>query len=314
MKKLSNTIWFFCALTMTVQSQSGLKLTDYLNNPIQYNPAYVGAASQLYVKGTHTTQWLGFDGAPVTQTLDVQKRFGNNRYAGGISLLNDDFGAMKNFNFESNFALHLNATENIGFVLGLKAGINNLSIDYNRLSIYDPTEYTFNQGNLTELKPIIGTGLYLYTKKWFIGLSTPNLLKHRLDDELYNDLYSKTPHYYSTLGYTFELSPSIELKTQLLSQVVKGAPVSNLFSVRALYKSKIGFEAHVQPKALYGGMLSAIVKSHITVTYGYDMALSDLSQYSSGNHFFGLSFNLSKRENCDCEDDAGYEDRIYIRR
>ncbi len=314
MKQFLYSLIFIGTLSFSVNAQSGIKLTDYYHNPIQYNPAYVGVSKGYFVKGTYTSQWLGFDDAPVTQTLDVQRRLSNNRYAAGLTILNDDFGAVKNFNIEANFGLHLRATKNTGFVLGIKAGLNNFSIDYNRLNIYDPTEFVYSNGNLGESKPIIGAGFFLYGRKWFFGMSVPNIVSHRLEDELNRDIYNKIPHFYSTLGFDYDISTNLLLKTQVLIQTVEGAPVSALLTTRAKYRDKIGLGLQYQPKALYGAFINIRFRSEFTLTYGYDMAVSDLSQYANGNHYFGLSYKFGQPDKCDCEDDINNEDRLYITR
>ena len=74
MKKFIYSFLFIGLLTVGVQGQSGLKLTDYYNNPIQYNPAYVGVTGGFFSKATYSTQWLGFDDSPTTQTLDLIMR------------------------------------------------------------------------------------------------------------------------------------------------------------------------------------------------------------------------------------------------
>jgi len=312
MKQYIYSLIFIGTLSLNVNAQSGIKLTDYYHNPIQYNPAYVGASNGYFVKGTYTSQWLGFDDGPVTQTLDVQRRFSNNRYAAGLSILNDDFGAVKNFNLEANFGLHLRATEEIGFVLGLKAGFNNFSIDYNRLNIYEPSEYVYINGNLNETKPIIGAGFYFYGKKWFFGLSVPNLVSHRLEDEFNRDIYKKVPHFYSTIGFDSNISQDLLLKTQALIQLVDGAPISALFTSSAQYRNKIGVGLQYQPNALYGAFINIRFKSEFTLTYGYDMTFTNLSQYANANHYFGLSYKFGKDEKHDFDNDTNDEDRVYI--
>ena len=314
MKKFTYSMMFIASLSMGVQAQSGIKLTDYYRSPIQYNPAYVGATNGYFVKGAYTSQWLGFDDGPVTQTLEVQRRFSNNRYAVGISLLNDDFGAVNNFNFETNFALHLKGSENIGFVLGLKAGVNNFSIDYNRLNIFDPGEFVYSDGNLSEAKPLIGAGFYLYGQKWFFGMSVPNFLSHRLEDEVNGSIYNKIIHFYTSAGFDLNISTDILLKSQVLMQVVKGAPISALISTKAQYKEKLGLGLHYQPDALYGAFVNVRFKSEFTMTYGYDMAISDLSQYSNGNHYFSLSYKFGQNREGGCENDANNGDRVYMMR
>ena len=312
MRKLTFISLFIFNFHMIVNAQSGIKLTDYFFNPIQFNPAYVGTTNGYYVKGTYTSQWVGFDDAPVTQTLDIQKRFSDDRYAAGISLLNDDFGAVKNFNLESNFALHLRASYDIGFVLGLKAGFNNFSIDYNRLNIYDPNEIVYNQGNLSNMAPIIGAGFYLYSDYWFVSMSIPNFLKYRLEDEVNRSIYTKQPHFYTSAGYDFEINNQILLKSQILMQLVRGAPISTLFSSRLILEDTWGVGCHYQPGALFGVFASLKFDSEFSFNYGYDFATSGLSAYSSGNHFFTLSYKFGYDKRRVGRHRSNYSDRVYF--
>ena len=172
----------------------------------------------------------------------------------------------------------------------------------------------YANGNLSEAKPIIGAGFYFYGRKWFLGMSVPNIVSHRLEDELNRDIYNKIPHFYTTIGFDSTISQDVLLKSQALIQMVEGAPISALLTTRAQYRDKIGLGLQYQPDALYGAFVNVRFKSEFTLTYGYDMALSDLSQYANGNHYFGLSYKFGQDEKCDCEDDINNEDRVYITR
>jgi len=312
MKRHPLVILFYISLSMILRAQSGIKLTDYYNNPIQYNPAYVGVTNGYLVKGTYTSQWLGFDNSPVTQTIDFNRRFLDNRYAAGISAINDDFGAVKNFNLEGNFALHLNLSENLGMVLGLKTGINNFSINYDRLTIFNPTEDVYNYGNLNDSKILVGGGIYLYTKQWFFGFSVPNLLNNRMLDISEIKFYNKRPHFYTVIGYDLRINSGVYLKSQILTQIVNGAPLSILFSTKAKIKDRLGIGIHYQNKSLLGVFLNININRVLVFSYGYDMAISDLSQYSNGNNYFGLSYKFGQDQECDCKNDDSSYDRIYL--
>ena len=273
-------------------AQSGLKLSDYYQNPIIYNPAYVGASSAIFVKGFYSTQWLGFDKAPTTQILDVQSLSRNERYGLGLSVLNDNFGAVQNFNLEANYALHLLLTDELKLALGLKVGQNKFSIDYSMLDIYDGTDDVYNNGNLSENKPVIGSGFYLSQKDWFFGVSIPNMLQHRLKDEFQRFVYGKIPHYYVTGGYQFYPAQDWIVKSHILTQMVKGAPLDILFSLQAHYKRTFMFGINGQPSGIFGAMVSARLNNDITFLYGYDIANTALGPYSYGNHSLGISWSL----------------------
>jgi type IX secretion system PorP/SprF family membrane protein len=304
-------ISLFIALSInTLSAQSGLKLTDYYHNPIQFNPAYVGVTDGYYIKGFYTTQWLGFDGSPQTQTLDVQRLMNNERHAVGLSLLNDNFGAVQNFNLEANYALHLNLTDDLMLALGLKAGVNMFSINYDKLDIYDQTDEVYSNGNLSEAKPIMGAGFYLYQDKWFLGLAVPNLLQHRLKDEFQRLVYNKVPHFYTTFGYNFDANNQWEIRSQLMMQVVKGAPLAFLLSSKAVYNEKLGLGINYQPNGTLGAMVSFMFDNGITISYGYDFAATQLATYSNGNHSLGMSFTLQSMASIWSE--RLVEDKPYI--
>lgn len=295
MKPIYHTVLFCFLGIATTFSQSRLRLLDYYHNPVHMNPAYVGVTDGYYVKGGYTTQWLGFEGAPQTQTLDVQKLLNNHKNALGLSMLNDDFGAVQSFNLEGNYALHLNITNTTKISLGLKFGINKFAIDYSTLDIYQPTDFVFSNGNLNESRLILGSGLYLYQDQWFIGLSVPNLLQHLIKDELSQVVYIKNPWFYITAGYNWNINESWTLKNQALMQVVESTPLGIMVSSKIMYNNIFGLGLNYQINGLMGALTSYSFNNGVTLTYGYDLATTQLASYSSGNHTIGVSFRLESK-------------------
>lgn len=282
-------------LSKSTLAQSGLKLTDYYHNPILYNPAYVGVVEGYFTKAYYATQWVGFDQAPTSQVLDAQHLTANEKTGYGISLLNDTFGAVQNTNIELNYALHLELDETTRLSMGLKAGVNNFRIDYSLLDIFDPNEAVYNQGNLSEKRPLVGVGAYIFDRDWFLGFSTPNLLNNEkiADDNTF--VYSKKSHFYLQGGYNYVLNDDFAFHNSLLLQVVSGTPIEYLLTSKAIYQSRYAVGLQYNPGALMGGFLTGRISESIAVTYAYDIGTGPLSQYAYGNHSFGLSFHLSGR-------------------
>jgi type IX secretion system PorP/SprF family membrane protein len=259
------------------------------------NPAYVGVTDGYYVKGGYTTQWLGFDGAPQTQTFDFQRLLNNEKYAVGLSMLNDNFGAVQSFNLEGNYALHLFLTDEIKIALGLKFGINKFTIDYNSLDIFNPLDDVFANGNLYESRLILGTGFYIYKENWFVGASVPNLMQHLLNDELGKIIYLKEPWFYVSAGYNLELSRDWTLRNQVLMQLVESTPYGVFISSKMMYQNTFGIGLNYQVNGLVGAVTSFTFNSGVTLTYAYDLATTQLASYSSGNHTIGVSFRLESK-------------------
>ncbi|MDG1062813.1 MAG: PorP/SprF family type IX secretion system membrane protein [Flavobacteriaceae bacterium] len=288
---LLSSLW-----TLPLLGQSGLKLTDYYHNPIQYNPAYVGATDGYFAKAFYATQWLGFDQAPTSQLLDIQHLTDDRRNGYGISLMNDTFGAVQNLNIEANYALHLQLDETMQLSLGLKAGLNNFRIDYSLLTIYDPTETIYTQGNLSETKPLVGLGAYVFERDWYIGFATPNLLNNQTLDDNNTFIYSKASHFYLNGGYLYPITRDINWHNSILMQIVNGSPLEYLITSKAVYQDQYTFGIQYDPGALLGAFVTLEVSGNLALTYAYDMATRALSQYAYGNHSFGLSVALAGRE------------------
>ena len=85
-----------------------------------------------------------------------------------------------------------------------------------------------------------------------------------------------------------------------------------MFSTKAKIKDRLGIGIHYQNKSLLGVFLNININRVLVFSYGYDMAISDLSQYSNGNNYFGLSYKFGQDQECDCKNDDSSYDRIYL--
>ena len=285
----------FILLFTKLSSQSGLQLTEYYLSPIQHNPAYVGVTDGYYLKGNYSTQWQGFDQAPNTQLFEGHYKFNNKNFAAGLSILNDEFGSFKNLNFEANFAVHLLASNGLGVSFGIKAGVNSFDVNFLNSIIYDPSEYVFNKNIVSSSKPVFGSGFYLYSRNWFAGISSPNLLSNSINDDIDRVILVRKPEIFSTFGYNFILNNFLKLNSQIITRSVKGSPFSYLISNKLIYQNKFSFALHFQPNTLTGLMLFVPITDKIRATYGRNFYSKSISKIKSGNSF-GLSLQIFKQK------------------
>ncbi len=276
--------------TFTLKAQSNLKLTDYYNNPSSYNPAYIGVTEGLFVKGYYTSQWTEFEGSPSTQVFDFQNNFYNRNVSAGISILNDTFGVLKSLNANANFSLNFKSSEDISFSLGLKAGINSFSTDYQSLNILDRSEFIFNE-NISKIIPLIGVGLYTHGNNWFLGISSPNIIENKISTESDEVLFKNTNHYFTTFGYNFYLDDFL-FKNQFLAQIIEAIPISYIFSTKVIFKNYVSLSLHYQPQYLTGAEIGIYLPGNLKIAYGMDISnTSGISKYDN-NHRFSISFQV----------------------
>ena len=61
-------------------AQQDAMFTHYSFNTLAVNPGYAGSRDALTITGLNRSQWVGFDGAPVTQTLKLHTPLLNEKF------------------------------------------------------------------------------------------------------------------------------------------------------------------------------------------------------------------------------------------
>ncbi len=71
-----------------LSAQQDAMYTHYGYNTLAINPAYAGSRDALTVTALHRSQWVGFEGAPTTQTLTLHTPIINQNSGVGFSFIN----------------------------------------------------------------------------------------------------------------------------------------------------------------------------------------------------------------------------------
>ena len=278
------------ALLAPAHAQSDIKLTLNAMNPLMYNPAYAGSYEGISVSGIYSTQFVGFQGAPVTQLLSGHTRIGDNIGA-GLSLINDEAGPVKEFNFEGNFSYNVEITQDFSIAMGLKGGVNNFTIDYNLLSVKDPGEIG-NSDKYSQIAPIVGVGFYAYLNNTFLGVSTPNVLTTKYYDDFDNKVAKDNLYLYSSLGHRFELDDEITLTPMAILRYTDGVDPEMVFMANLNWQEFLFGGINVQPDTSVGGFAGFRFLEMFRAGYSYDTSINRFRAYNQGVHTLFLSFDM----------------------
>ena len=141
----------FTCIGFTADAQQDAQFTQYMFNPLYWNPATAGNDIDYnYLTVIHRSQWLGYsstfdDGvAPTTQSLTFSMPFprkeskeGGNHWGLGVSLVHDQTGLFRNV--EAQFALAYHHELKAGKLsFGIGSGIYNQSLDASNLRFVVP--------------------------------------------------------------------------------------------------------------------------------------------------------------------------------
>lgn len=277
-------------------AQQDSQFTQYMYNTININPAYAGSRDVLNIFAMHRTQWVGLDGAPVTNVASISSPVGKN-VGLGVSIINDKIGPSDENNIAVDFSYTIMPSVNYKLSFGIKASANLLNIDFTKLNQYNGGDYIFETNIDNKFTPNVGVGIYLYSDKTYFGISAPNLLETTHFDK-YNNIGSNSRvakekvHYYFMAGHVFDLSDNIKFKPSVLSKIVTGAPLQLDISGNMLFNEKFSLGVAYRLSAAMSAMTGFQVSDSWFIGYAYDIATTDLAEYSYGTHEIFLRFEL----------------------
>ena len=295
MKKIF-ALFSVCTM-LSLSAQQDPQFSQYMFDKLSINPAYAGIANELCLTGFYRQQWSGFDGAPETIMVNGHMPISRINSGAGLTVYSDKLGQQDNTLFRGHFSYHL---KNVGLgKLGIGASVGYLSSSLgNKWVALDGVEddYAISSSATSDGTMDFSLGLYYHASNYYIGLSSTHLSEGQLKDMN----ITTARHYYLMAGYTYSVSPSIDVIPSIL---VKSDAASTQFdiNVMGMYKNMlwlgVSYRADdaIAPMlgyrhALQGG------RSAVRIGYSYDVTTSSLNNYSSGSHEIMLNYCMKLKK------------------
>jgi len=295
--KIMLVLGLMLSLPKTLFAQQDAQYTNYMYNTMAINPGYAGTRDVLSVFGLHRTQWVGLDGAPVTNNFSLHTPIKNSKIGLGLSFVNDRIGPSDENTISVDFAYRIQTSEETTLSFGLKGTANLLNVDYTKLAIYDPTDVDFQNNVDNKFSPNIGAGVYWYSKKYYLGLSVPNFLETKhYDDNNQSSLAKERMHYYIMGGYVFDIGGDFKFKPAVLSKIVNGAPLQLDLTANFMYADKFILGGAYRWDAAVSLLTGFQITNKLLIGYSYDMETTKLANYNSGSHEIFLRFELFNKQ------------------
>ncbi|RYJ51135.1 type IX secretion system membrane protein PorP/SprF [Flavobacterium petrolei] len=287
----------FLLVFLSGYGQQDAQFTQYMYNTININPGYAGSRGSLSAFALHRTQWVGLDGAPITNTASMNTPINNSNIGLGVSIINDKIGPSDENNLAIDFSYSINTSDNYKLSFGIKASANLLNVDFNRLSQYDQNDYAFQTNIDNKFSPNIGVGFYLHSDKSYVGLSAPYLLETKHFDRYAatganSHVAKENINLYLIAGHVFDLSYNVKFKPSLLTKYVQGAPLQVDLSTNFIFNDKFVGGVAYRWSAAVSAMVGFQVTDSWFIGYGYDLETTRLANYNSGSHEIFLRYEL----------------------
>jgi type IX secretion system PorP/SprF family membrane protein len=273
-------------------AQQDAQYTQYMYNTININPAYAGSRGAMSIFAMHRTQWVGLDGAPVTNVASINTPLNNNNLGLGVSFINDKIGPTNETTISADFSYTIPMSETLKLSFGVKATANLFNLDISKLNPSQPDPSIQNIDN--EFSPNIGAGLYLHSDKGYVGISIPNFIESNRYDDNEVAIFKEKINYYLIGGYVFDLNNTVKFKPAVLTKMVIGAPLQVDVSGNFMFSEKFVVGVAYRWSAALSAMVGFQVSDGMYIGYGYDRETTRLNNYNSGSHEIFLRYEIFK--------------------
>jgi type IX secretion system PorP/SprF family membrane protein len=276
--------------------QQQAMFTQYMFNGLAINPAYAGSHQTLEFTALARQQWTGLEGAPSTQTFTAHSPLKNKSIGLGLSIIHDKIGVTSQFGTYGAYSYRIQFQNKGVLAMGMQIGFTQYHEDLTQLQGYirDPNDPNFSQDQVSKFMPNFGAGLYYYTKRYYLGLSSPHLVQNKLDVIETSDSEAKQRrHYFFTTGYVFDLSRSVKFKPNLLLKIVEGAPVEADINLNFLFQELLWAGVSYRSFDSFDAIIQLNVTEQFSIGYAYDFATTtELKRLHSGSHELMLNYRL----------------------
>jgi type IX secretion system PorP/SprF family membrane protein len=280
-------------------AQQDAMYTQYMFNTLAINPAYAGSRNVTSFTALYRDQWVGIEGAPKTATATLDMPIDDKRVGLGVQVFDDKIGITSTAGAFVSYAYRIRFDKGT-LSFGLQAGGSQYLANFNSVALNTggSGDLAFSQ-NINKWLLDFGTGIYYNTDRFYIGLSSPQMLNNKLDNlsvQGNNSFAGQQMHLFLASGYVFPVGQGLNFKPSVLIKEVSGAPIEADLNATLWIHDIIALGGQYRSDAGVAGMVELQISSQLRLGYSYDMSTTKLVQYNSGSHEIMLRYEFGSQK------------------
>ena len=170
------------------------------------------------------------------------------------------------------------------------------SMDYLGNDVIDRADPYFNQISDNKTYLNFGAGVYLYSKKYFVGYSATPLLKNKVkltgEDEIRYVQLNNVINHYLIGGYAFDLNERLTLKPSVLLKTTSLLNPTIDLSATAIYNEKFWFGTTYRSNKTMSLSTQIQVGKKLRLGYAFDFGVSKEYSLNAGSHEIVCTFDI----------------------
>ncbi|MDX1652245.1 MAG: PorP/SprF family type IX secretion system membrane protein [Brumimicrobium sp.] len=331
MAHFKNIFLVLMLASTTVIGQQLPQFSQFHRNQGMSNPGAIGAYDFMDITLGSRYQWLGFNNdmqgnvAPRSAYLNfattIQREpvrhnpslrtsvgpirnpeLGTGKLKHGIGgqFIADEYGAFRQLAFSGTYAIHVPVTEKVNISLGARIGASNHTFLSEKAQVLshiegtatDQTYENFTNNGYSRMFMDISTGLYVYSNRFFIGITGNQLTQHFVSFGSGNTNFNPVMHFDLMGGVTFNLNEDITLLPALSLKYMNPANPVGQLNIQTEYKEWLWLGLGFRYKDAAIVMAGANINERFKIGYSFDYSTSRMNNFTAGGHevVLGLMF------------------------
>jgi type IX secretion system PorP/SprF family membrane protein len=300
MKRIIIIISFMGLLGQGLWAQQNTIVNQYMFAGIVLNPAYAGSHGNNEIKILRRNQWVGIENAPQTNYIAIHGPWkGKNSHIGtGFSLQHDRMGTSSQTELSGMYSYKIKVGSG-RLAFGLRTGASIMNAQLSEETVFQDKDPLLNNGNTSELFANFGSGLYYFTKNYYVGLSSQRLMTYRnktgrvenSDNLQYSDLVT-----FIYGGYVIDINEDLKFKPNTLLKVSKTSTVGIDLNANLLIKEALWVGYSLKVNQGWAMILQVELLDPFRIGYAYDMHATNVNGLRLNSHEIMLSYDFGKNK------------------
>ena len=275
-------------------SQQETQYSQWMWNHLSYNPALAGIQNCSKVKSMSRIQWVGFEGAPVSNLVTFttpiktkRTQMFSPRQGFGMKFEKDNIGPFTSNGLSFTYAVHFNFTQDTRISFGINLGARQMTFSNRSITTYQADPAT--QKSSTFYSPIASFGTWWDGKNYFIGLSLDQLTNSKWSGMGVESYYRL--HYNLSSGFRYSINENFTIVPNLLVKKTMNSPMSVDLNAFLDFKDAFKIGVGLRNNESFLGMFQVRFKDQFAFGYSVDFISSKLNTIAMFTHEVSLHYS-----------------------
>jgi len=298
MKNLINTLIISCLMSTTLLAQQLPISNLYDQNRMMFNPANTGDQDVPVAMLHHRQQWMGIQGAPMSQIITIQTPLGEYMGVGGM-IQNTKTDILRQTSLHLNYAYGVDLALGHRLTFGLGAVYYQNSLDLNNVVVQDQSELSMYATNFNGSSFNMDFGVRYNWDKLEVGISANQLLSNKLNSFSPNDnrFNQFRTHFNGIASYGIVVGESnFIIKPTVLVRYIPQSGTLNDYIVGLDWKNLVWGNLGYRDGNNFIFSAGTWITNNVSLAYSYNYSTEMLSMESFGSHEIALKINLKPKE------------------